>query len=73
MDFLKPADAWKFNRIGFGACQGMRCAKNASREIALLEERWKGVRPVLDEVQLKQAYLTWASFKSRLDFDSEAS
>ncbi len=73
MDFLKPVDAWKFNRIGFGACQGMRCAKNTSRELALLEERWKGVRPVLDEVQLKQAYLSWASYKSRLDFDKEAS
>ncbi len=73
MDFLKPADAWKFNRIGFGACQGMRCAKNASRELTFIEERWKGVRPVLDEVQLKQAYLSWASFKSRLDFDSEVS
>jgi glycerol-3-phosphate dehydrogenase len=73
MDFLKPADAWKFNRLGFGACQGMRCMKNASRERALLEERWKGVLPVLDDVQLKQAYLSWASFKSRMDFNSEAS
>lgn len=72
MDFLKPSDAWKFNRLGFGACQGMRCAKNAYSERLLLEERWKGVRPVLDEVQLKQAYLSWASYKSRFGFGGEA-
>ncbi|WP_174591344.1 FAD-dependent oxidoreductase [Methanocella conradii] len=66
MDFLRPADLWKYNRIGFGACQGMRCAKNAGRERELLEERWKGVKPVLDDVQLRQSYLTWASYMSRL-------
>lgn len=66
MDFLRPADLWKYSRIGFGACQGMRCAKNAGRERELLEERWKGVKPVLDDVQLRQSYLTWASYMSRL-------
>ncbi len=66
MDFLRPADAWKYNRIGFGACQGMRCAKNADREGELLEERWKGVKPVLDDVQLRQSYLTWASYMSSM-------
>jgi glycerol-3-phosphate dehydrogenase len=66
MDFLRPADAWKYNRIGFGACQGMRCAKNAGRERELLEERWKGVKPVLDDVQLRQSYLTWASYMSSM-------
>jgi glycerol-3-phosphate dehydrogenase len=61
MDFLKPEDLWKYNRLGFGACQGMRCAKNSSNEPAFLEERWKGEKPVLDESQLKQAYISWAS------------
>jgi glycerol-3-phosphate dehydrogenase len=61
MDFLSPADTWKFNRIGFGACQGMRCARNAGRERGSLEERWKGIKPVLDDIQLKQTYLSWAS------------
>lgn len=65
MDFLKPEDLWKFNRIGFGSCQGMRCAKNAYREPDILEERWKGVKPVLDDIQLKQSYLTWASQMSQ--------
>jgi len=65
MDFLKPEDLWKFNRIGFGACQGMRCAKNAARERELLEERWKGIKPVLDEIQLKQSYLSWAAQMSQ--------
>ncbi len=71
MDFLRPADAWKFNRIGFGACQGMRCAKNAYGERDMLEERWKGIKPVLDDVQLKQAYLSWAACKSRMNFGTE--
>jgi glycerol-3-phosphate dehydrogenase len=61
MDFLRPEDAWKFNRIGFGACQGMRCARNAARGMGLLEERWKGIKPVLDDIQMKQSYLSWAS------------
>lgn len=61
MDFLRSADMWKFNRIGFGACQGMRCARNAGRERGSLEERWKGIKPVLDDIQLKQTYLSWAS------------
>ncbi len=65
MDFLKPEDIWKFNRVGFGACQGMRCAKNAGRERELLEERWKGIKPVLDEIQLKQSYLSWAAQMSQ--------
>jgi len=45
MDFLKPEDLWKFNRIGFWRMQGMRCAKNAARERELLEERWKALSP----------------------------
>lgn len=72
MDFLKPAAAWKFNRLGFGACQGMRCAKNAYGEREMLEERWKGIKPVLDEIQLKQAYFSWASAMSRMDPNQEA-
>ncbi len=67
MDFLRQEDVWKFNRIGFGACQGMRCAKNAARERELLEERWKGIKPVLDDIQLKQSYLTWASYMSGME------
>lgn len=69
MDFLKPEDLWKYNRMGFGTCQGMRCARNTSRGPEFLEERWKGERPVLDESQLKQAYISWASYKSRFDFN----
>ncbi len=61
IDFLRPEHAWKFNRIGFGACQGMRCARNAARGEELLEERWKGIKPVLDDIQLKQSYLSWAA------------
>ena len=72
MDFLKPEAAWKFNRLGFGACQGMRCAKNAYREREMLEERWKGIKPVLDEIQLKQAYISWASAMTRMDPEDEA-
>jgi len=72
MDFLKPAAAWKFNRLGFGACQGMRCAKNAYGEREMLEERWKGIKPVLDEIQLKQTYFSWASAMSRMDPNQEA-
>jgi len=71
MDFLKAADAWKFNRIGFGACQGMRCARNAGRERGFLEERWKGIKPVLDDIQLKQSYLSWASYVSGMGPDEE--
>ncbi len=67
MDFLEPADAWKFNRIGFGACQGMRCARNAARGKELLEERWKGIKPVLDDIQMKQSYLSWASCMSSME------
>lgn len=73
MDFLKPADAWKFNRIGFGACQGMRCARNTAREKELLEERWKGIKPVLDDIQMKQSYLSWASYMSNMGLDAEPS
>ncbi len=65
MDFLKPEDMWKYNRLGFGACQGMRCAKNTLNEPAFLEERWKGEKPVLNESQLKQAYISWASYMSK--------
>lgn len=65
MDFLKPEDLWKYNRLGFGACQGMRCAKNTSDEPSFLEERWKGEKPVLGESQLKQAYISWASYMSK--------
>jgi glycerol-3-phosphate dehydrogenase len=65
MDFLKPEDLWKYNRMGFGACQGMRCARNTSGEPAFLQERWKGEKPVLDESQLRQAYISWASYKSK--------
>jgi glycerol-3-phosphate dehydrogenase len=68
MDFLEPEDLWKFNRIGFGACQGMRCARNAGRERELLEERWKGIKPVLDDIQMKQSYLSWASCVSQGPF-----
>ncbi len=68
MDFLKPADAWKFNRIGFGACQGMRCARNAAMGEEFLEERWKGIKPVLDDIQMKQSYLSWASCASQGPF-----
>jgi len=65
MDFLKPEDMWKYNRLGFGACQGMRCAKNTLNGPAFLEERWKGEKPVLNESQLKQAYISWASYMSK--------
>lgn len=65
MGFLKPEDLWKYDRIGFGACQGMRCARNTSSEPAFLQERWKGEKPVLDESQLRQAYISWASYKSK--------
>lgn len=66
MSFLKREDRWKYNRLGFGGCQGMRCARNEHREKDFLEERWKGIKPVLDNVQLKQAYISWASYKSRM-------
>ncbi len=65
MDFLKPEDLWKYNRLGFGTCQGMRCAKNIPDELTFLEERWKGEKPVLGESQLKQAYISWASYMSK--------
>jgi glycerol-3-phosphate dehydrogenase len=65
MGFLKPEDLWKYERIGFGACQGMRCARNTLGEEAFLQERWKGEKPVLDESQLRQAYVSWASYKSK--------
>jgi glycerol-3-phosphate dehydrogenase len=65
MDFLRGADLSKYNRLGFGTCQGMRCAKYASSPESFLQERWKGVRPVLDESQLRQAYVTWAAWRTR--------
>jgi glycerol-3-phosphate dehydrogenase len=65
MDFLKGADLSKYNRLGFGTCQGLRCAKYAASPESFLQERWKGVRPVLDESQLRQAYVTWASLRTR--------
>jgi glycerol-3-phosphate dehydrogenase len=65
MDFLKGADLSKYNRLGFGTCQGMRCAKYARSPEAFLQERWKGVRPVLDESQLRQAYVSWAAWRTR--------
>jgi glycerol-3-phosphate dehydrogenase len=64
MGFLKGADLSKYNRLGFGTCQGMRCAKFAASPEAFLQERWKGVRPVLDEAQLRQAYVSWAAWKT---------
>jgi glycerol-3-phosphate dehydrogenase len=67
MDFLRPGDAWRFNRVGFGACQGMRCARNVAGERELLEERWKGIKPVLDDIQMKQSYLSWAAYMSRME------
>ncbi len=63
--FLKGADVSKYNRLGFGTCQGMRCANFARSPEAFLQERWKGVRPVLDESQLRQAYVSWAANKTR--------
>jgi glycerol-3-phosphate dehydrogenase len=65
MGFLKGADISKYNRLGFGTCQGMRCSKFARSPEAFLQERWKGVRPVLDESQLRQAYVSWAAHKTR--------
>ncbi len=65
MDFLRGADLSKYNRLGFGTCQGMRCAKYASSPESFLQERWKGVRPVLDESQLRQAYVSWAAWRTR--------
>ncbi len=65
MGFLRGVDVSKYNRLGFGTCQGMRCAKYARSPEAFLQERWKGVRPVLDESQLRQAYVSWASHRTR--------
>ncbi|OPY28056.1 MAG: sn-glycerol-3-phosphate dehydrogenase subunit A [Methanocella sp. PtaU1.Bin125] len=65
MDFLKGVDVSKYNRLGFGTCQGMRCARFARSPEAFLQERWKGVRPVLDESQLRQAYVSWAAYRTR--------
>jgi glycerol-3-phosphate dehydrogenase len=65
MDFLRGADLSKYNRLGFGTCQGMRCAKYASSPESFLQERWKGVRPVLDESQLRQAYVSWAAQRTK--------
>ena len=67
MDFLQGADLSKYNRLGFGTCQGMRCAKYAASPEAFLQERWKGVRPVLDESQLRQAYISWAAQRTQHD------
>ena len=66
MPFLKNADVSRFNRLGFGACQGMRCARFSNGPEAFLQERWKGVKPVIDEGQFQQAYLSWASYKTRM-------
>jgi glycerol-3-phosphate dehydrogenase len=65
MDFLRGFDLSRYNRLGFGTCQGMRCAKYASSPESFLQERWKGVRPVLDESQLRQAYVSWAAWRTR--------
>ena len=65
MGFLRGVDVSKYNRLGFGTCQGMRCAKYARSPEAFLQERWKGVRPVLDESQLRQAYVSWAAHRTR--------
>jgi glycerol-3-phosphate dehydrogenase len=65
MDFLEGRDISKYNRLGFGTCQGMRCAKFANSAAAFLQGRWKGVRPVIDESQLKQAYVSWAAYRTR--------
>jgi glycerol-3-phosphate dehydrogenase len=65
MDFLRGADLSKYNRLGFGTCQGLRCAKYAASTESFLQERWKGVRPVLDENQLRQAYVTWAALRTK--------
>ncbi|MGA9139633.1 MAG: FAD-dependent oxidoreductase [Methanocella sp.] len=65
LGFLKGVDVSKYNRLGFGTCQGMRCAKSARSPEAFLQERWKGVLPVLDESQLRQAYVSWAAHKTR--------
>jgi glycerol-3-phosphate dehydrogenase len=65
MDFLRGFDLSRYNRLGFGTCQGMRCAKYASSPESFLQERWKGVRPVLDESQLRQAYVSWAAWRNR--------
>lgn len=66
MPFLKDTDMARYNRLGFGACQGMRCARFTNAPEAFLQERWKGVRPVIDEGQLQQAYVSWASYKTRM-------
>ncbi|MCD1295503.1 glycerol-3-phosphate dehydrogenase [Methanocella sp. CWC-04] len=66
MDFLNGVDISKYNRVGFGACQGMRCLHNSPAGISFLQERWKGVKPVISEGQFQQAYLSWASYMSRL-------
>jgi glycerol-3-phosphate dehydrogenase len=65
MDFLKGVDIGKYNRLGFGTCQGLRCAKYAPSTESFLQERWKGVRPVLDDSQLRQAYVSWAAWRTR--------
>ncbi|WP_424357078.1 FAD-dependent oxidoreductase [Methanocella sp. MCL-LM] len=66
MPFLKNTDTSRYNRLGFGACQGMRCARFSNSPEEFLQERWKGVRPIIDEGQLQQAYVAWASYKTRL-------
>lgn len=66
MDFLSPGDRAKFNRIGFGACQGMRCSGHHDDREQFLQERWKGVKPVINESQVPQSYLSWAVYKSRM-------
>jgi glycerol-3-phosphate dehydrogenase len=65
MDFLRGMDLSRYNRLGFGTCQGLRCAKYAASPESFLQERWKGVRPVLDESQLRQAYVTWAAWRTK--------
>ncbi len=66
MPFLKNVDPGRYNRLGFGACQGMRCARFTNAPETYLQERWKGVRPIIDEGQFQQAYVAWASYKTRL-------
>lgn len=66
MEFLKGVDMGKYNRIGFGACQGMRCSKHTNAPAAFLQERWKGMKPVIEEGQMQQAYVSWAAYRTRM-------
>lgn len=66
MEFMKGVDMGRYNRLGFGACQGMRCAKFTTLPEAFLQERWKGIKPVVDEGQMQQAYVAWAAIRTRM-------